>query len=333
MWRDGAVISRRACFLGWLSALATCSSIARASSQRFTVGVLFGGEPTGSSLSEWLEFVAELRRLGYLEGTNITFIKRVGDIYRPDLLQRLAGELVAARVDLIYTAGGTPAAAAAKRATHTIPIVFNSSGDPVGLKLVNSLDRPGGNMTGSAIQNDAVFVKGLEFFAHTVPELVRIVCIQPAGIRNLSWFHSEQAAAEAGARKLRIDFSYADVRSVAEVEPLLASYTKQRVGVVVEDHPEFSDRLENIAATCLGFNVPAMGDARRGFLLHYRMDQRQLGRKAANYVDKILRGTKPSALPVEQVSSFELVVNQKVAAKLGIRIPPSILARTDELLQ
>jgi putative ABC transport system substrate-binding protein len=214
------------------------------------VGVLFH-DRTAEAEAPWQEFVAELDRRGYIEGRTIVFEKRHGDQFRSDLLEARASELVAARVDVIYVYAGTPAALAAKRATTVIPIVFYSSGDPVGLKLVDSLARPGGNLTGSSNQNNDIFPKSLQFFLEAVPSLERITCVQPTGTRKLPWFESELAAATAAARKLRISFAYEDVASVAEIESFVQRFGSRRAGVFVEDHPLFRGSLAAIASTCL----------------------------------------------------------------------------------
>lgn len=295
------------------------------------IGVL-GPDLSEEVRPEWNEFVAELARRGYVEGRNIVFERRFSDYARPDLLDKQAAELVGLKVDVIYAARGTAVALAAKKATKSIPVVFYSSADPVGLGLVASLARPGGNLTGNSIQDIAVSVKSLQFLAEAVGKLTGIAYFQHRGIRSLPWFPSHEAAMTATAKGIGAKFEFVEVEAVAEIEPLLKQLVRQGInGAILEDYPLFRPQ-SRIAALFVDHRLPTIGDARAGFLLHYKVHPLDLARMAATYVDRILKGARPSDLPVEQASKFELVINLKTAKALGLNIPQSLLQRADEVI-
>jgi putative ABC transport system substrate-binding protein len=283
---------------------------------------------------EWNEFVAELARRGYVEGRNLVFERRFGDSGRLDLLEMFAAELVGLKVDVIYATRGTAVALAAKRATTTTPIVFYSSADPVGMGLVASLPRPGGNLTGSSIQERVVSSKSLQFLAEAVGRLSGIAYVQPRGTRSLPWFPAFEADLTTTAKGLGATIEFFDVEAVAEIEPLVKRLVRQGVNAaMVEEYSLFRPQLNRIATLFVAHRLPTHGNARAGFLLHYQVRSLILARMAATKVDRILHGARPSELPIEQASEFELVVNLKTAKALGLTIPQSLLLRADEVIQ
>lgn len=326
---------RRRAAIGVVPALAMLGLPAAAQSPAPTrrVGVLGPDASDGQGLV-WEAFVDELAQRGWVEGRNLAFVVRLGDGDRPDLLERLAAELVALRPDVIYAARGSASALAAKRATATIPIVFYSSGDPVAFGLVASLARPGGNLTGSSVMGFDIIGKDIGLLAETLGGLKRIVYLSPAGSRSMPWFAGLTRAMDAAAARVGASVEYIDVTSVDEIEPLVRRLTRQRTDVaIVPDFPLFRPHQQRIAQWFVTHRVPAYGNAYEGFLMYYGEQRLQLARMAAGYVDRILRGARPADLPVEQISTFELVINLKTARALGLTIPPSVLLRADRVIE
>jgi putative ABC transport system substrate-binding protein len=299
----------------------------------YRIGVIDSDTDQGSPRFD--EFVTELARRGYIEGRNLILERRSVDYHRPDLVDKSVQELVALSVDVLYATGGTVTALAAKNATKTIPIVFYSSSDPVGLGLVGSLAHPGGNVTGSSISAFDTDPKSLQFLIEAVGRNnIRIAYIVPRGLRSAFWFPKWAAAMNAAASKLGANFEYADVDSIAEMEVVLKRLALQGVrAVMVDSDPMTTPHMQRIAAMLVDQSLPSIGDAEAGLLLQYQVNSRQLARKAAEYVDKILMGARPSDLPVEQASTFELVINLKTAKALGLQIPQSLLLRANEVIQ
>lgn len=330
------MICRRSFALGTIAAAllwSTRGAGAPPPGRVYRIGVL---DPNPDAFTvEWNEFVAELARRGYSEGRNLVFERRFGEELRPDLLSQYARELVALKVDLLYAAHGTQSALAAKNATKTIPIVFNSSGDPVGLGLVASLSRPGGNLTGSSISGTSIFTKRVQYLVEAIGRSnIRIVQLDLRGTRSLPWFSQSAAAMTAAAGQLGVKYEYVEVDSIAEIEVALKRLVREGVDAVsFEPFPVFLPHLKRIAGMLVDHRLPSIGDPRAGFFLYYEPDHLQLARKAAEYVDKILGGASPADLPVEQASTFRLVINGKTARAIGLQIPPSILQRADEVIQ
>ena len=284
----------------------------------------------------WEEFVTELSRRGYVEGSNLVFESRRGEEFQPDRVHRLAAELAASNVELIYTHMGTLGALAAKRATQSIPVVFHGASDPVSSGLVASLSHPGGNLTGNASSIFDSFPKSLQFLAEAIGRNnIRIVEIYPVDARHtLPWFSKMDAAIAAVVAALGAKFEYAEVASVAEIEPLVKRLARERAdAAILGNFPMSVAQRQWVAALFVEHRLASVGDPRDGFLLQYLPSSRQLSRKAAEYVDKILKGAKPSELPVEQVSIFELAINLKTAKAIGLRIPQSLLLRAEEVVQ
>jgi putative ABC transport system substrate-binding protein len=279
-------------------------------------------------------FLQGLRDLGWVEGKNIVIEYRWAE-GRSERLADLAADLVRLKVDVIL-AGNTQAAVAAKKATGTIPIVFGTVGDPVGLGLVASLAQPGGNVTGLSFSvGAAMFAKQLELLKETVPTVRRVAVLSnPANPVHALWTKDTHLA----ARSLGVQLQILEARGPQEFDNAFAATARERAGallVLADSLFGFHRaRLQSLAARS---HLPAMYGSREhteaGGLMSYGVDVRDNFRRSATYVDRILKGVKPADLPVEQPTKFELVINQKTAKALGLAIPQSMLLRADELIQ
>ena len=274
-----------------------------------------------------------LRELGYVEGQSIAIESRFAD-GRPERLPALAAELVRLKVDVIVT-GGPPAPEAAKQATSTIPIVFPVAGDPVGEGLVASLARPGGNITGLASIAPEVVGKQLELLKEIVPKISRVAILQNPG-NQIHPVVLRQA--EGAARTLGMQLQILKAGSPTEIEAAFAAMRSQRAGgvLVLRDSLFLAQRTQ-ITALATKSHLPAVYGLREhaeaGVLMAYGASLPPMYRRAATYVDKILKGAKPADLPIEQPTKFELVINLKTAKALGLTIPQSLLQRADEVIQ
>jgi putative ABC transport system substrate-binding protein len=274
-----------------------------------------------------------LRELGYVEGQTIAIAYRFAE-GRPERLPALAADLVRLKVDIIVTAA-QPAHEAAKQVTRTIPIVFAATGDPVAEGLVASLARPGGNITGLASIAPEVVGKQLELLKEVVPKISRVAVLQnPSDHAHPPMLRQ----AEGPARALGIQLHVVQAGSPAEIGTAFAAMRSERVGsVLVLRDPLFYSQRTQIAALAAKSRLPAVYGFREqveaGGLMAYGASLPQMYRRAATYVDKILKGAKPADLPVEQPTKFELVINLKTAKALGLAIPPSLLQPADEVIQ
>jgi putative tryptophan/tyrosine transport system substrate-binding protein len=282
-------------------------------------------------------FLQGLHDLGYLEGRNLVIEYRdaQGKIER---LPALAAELVALKVDVIVTGGGTPPALAAKQATMTLPIVFASAPDPVTDGLVTSLVRPGGNITGLSNLNPELVGKCLEQLKQAVPEVTRVAVLWQPGAVGERTENDMLKGAEVAARALGVRLKFVEARGPADFDKAFSDMTRARGGAltVLGSAMFFSERrrLVDLAAKN---RLPVVYLQREfvdaGGLMSYGPDLGDLFRRAATYVDKILKGAKPGDLPVEQPTKFELVINLKSAKALGLTIPPSLLLRADQVIE
>ena len=252
-------------------------------------------------------------------------------------LPALAAELVALKVDVIVAAG-TPAALAAKQATRTLPIVFAAAADPVASGLVTSLARPGGNVTGLSILAPELVGKCLEQLKQAVPGVSRVAVLwQPGGLGERTEKDMLKGA-EVAARALGVRLQFVEARGPADFDRAFSDMTRARAGAltVLASAMFFSERrrLVDLAAKN---RLPAVYPLREfvdaGGLMSYGPNLADLFRRAATYVDKILKGAKPGDLPVEQPTKFELVINLKTAKALGLTIPPSLLQRADQVIE
>ena len=280
----------------------------------------------------WDGLFEGLRQLGYVEGQNLVIEGRYSE-GRSERLPALAAELVQLKVDVIVAAATT--ADEAKRATSTIPIVMTNHGDPVGSRVVASLARPGGNVTGLSALSPVLVGKQLQLLKEAVPRVSRVAVLSnpthPAHQLSLR-------EVEAAARSLKLQLQILEARAPTEIAGAFAAVTKESAGalLVFADPMMFGERTR-IVELAAKSRLPLMANQREyaeaGGLLAYGIDQRDSFRRAANYVDKILKGAKPGELPVEQPTRFELAINLKTAKALGLMIPPSVLLRADEVIE
>jgi putative ABC transport system substrate-binding protein len=275
---------------------------------------------------------AGLRDVGYIEGNNIViewrWAQNVGE------LPALAAELARMPVDVIFAPSST-FVEAARQATATIPIIFAVHADPVGLGHVASLPRPGGNITGMSMLLTELAAKELEMMTEALPRVRRIGILwnptTPSHSRALQ-------AVEAAGEKLGLELREVPASSLEEFEPALATMTQRGVGgFLAVGSPLFLGARELLATLALKHRLPGMFSFREqvvaGGLMSYGADPFDLYRRAAVYVDKVLKGAKPADLPVEQASKYELVINLKTAKALNLEIPPTLLARADEVIE
>jgi putative ABC transport system substrate-binding protein len=274
-----------------------------------------------------------LRDLGLIEGKNIELEFRWAD--NVDQLPELAVELVRMNVDIIFAPGAT-FVEPARQATKTIPIVFASHADPIGTGHVASLARPGGNITGLAQLLTDLAPKNLEILKEALPQVTRIgILWNPTTPSHVPAVKSLKASAE----KLGVELRMVPARTVDDFDGALSTMTQDHVGgfLVLSAPSNFSERGARLAELALKYRLPGVfwfkENVEAGGLLSYSADNIDLYRRSATYIDKILKGAKPADLPVEQASKFELVINLKTAKALGISIPPSLLARADEVIE
>ena len=274
-----------------------------------------------------------LRTLGWLEGTNVIYEERSAE-NRLERLPDLAADLVRLNVDVI-AAAGTIAPLAAKRATATIPIVMTSAGDPLGSGLVASLARPGGNVTGMSLMAPDLGGKRLELLKELLPRLWRVAVLwNAANPYSAIVFRETQAA----GRILGIEVQSLEVRGPDDFnDAFKAARQHDPAALVVVEDPLTVNHRTAIADFAAAHHLPALYGTREyvavGGLLSYGASLTDLNRRAAGYVDKVLKGAKPADLPVQQPSRFEFVINLKTARTLGLDVPPSLLARADEVIE
>ena len=298
----------------------------------YRIGYL--GNASASAQAKRVESLrAGLRDLGYMEGKNIVIEFRWAE-GRLDRLPDLAAELVRLKVDVLVTAG-TPGTLAAKQATTTIPIVMVGIGDAVATGVVASLARPGGNITGSTDSVPELIAKLLELLKEIMPRTRRVaVLVSPANPqRGTSTF--KVLGSTAGA--LKVELQKFETRGPSEFESTFSRMRKSRVdAVVVPSDVLFNYNVAALAELAAKKRLPSAGIkafAEAGGLIGYGLNFPEMDRRAAYFVDKILKGVKPEDLPVQQPTKFELVVNLKTAKALGLAIPPTVLLRADQVIQ
>ena len=277
-----------------------------------------------------------MRDLGYVEGRNVVIEYRDAK-GKTDQLPALAAELVALKVDVIC-APSVLASLAAKRLTRDIPIVFAGAGDPVADGLVASLARPGGNVTGLSNLTTELVGKRLELLLQAVPGVSHVAVLWQPGGNGERTDKDMVKEMEIAARARSVRLQFVEVRNAADIDGAYAAMTSARVGALtlLPSVMLFLERRREVDLAAK-HRLPAIYPSRQyvdeGGLMGYGANLTDLNRRAATYVDKILRGAKPGDLPVEQPTTFELVINLKTAKALGIVIPPSVLGRADELIQ
>ena len=296
------------------------------------IGLLSPFSPSGTS--PWHQaFRQGLRDLGWVEGKNISIEYRYAE-GRNDRLPDLAADLVRLKVDIIVASVSTDALAAQK-ATRAIPIVMASAGDPVSSGLVESLARPGGNITGLSQMAAELAGKRLELLKEMVPKLSRVAVLwNPQGRSSTQSWNELQLP----ARQLGVQLQSLPVRSPNDFAKAFEDATRARAGALaIMPDPVFVTNLKRIADLAAKhrlasiFHLREFADA--GGLVTYGIDRSDMFRRAATFVDKILKGAKPADLPVEQPTRFELVINMKTAKALGLTLPPSLLLRADQVIE
>ncbi len=319
-----------ACLFLGLGLLATAAR-AQQPAKVHQVGCLISGSP-----ASWANRVEALRMglrdLGYVEGKNLALAFRWADT--PERLPEVAADLVRLNVDVIFATSSTEVEAA-RRATKAIPIVFATHADPEGVGHVASLARPGGNITGLSMLLTELVAKELEIMKQALPHMARVgVLVTTTAPSHRPASH----AVEAAARQLGLQVLAAPVRTAEDLHGAFAMMARERVnGVLAVASPLTRSQRALLAELSLKHRLPGMFGTREnveaGGLMSYAPDLVDLTRRAATYIDKILKGLKPADLPVERASKYELVINLKTAKALGITIPPSVLLRADQVIE
>jgi putative ABC transport system substrate-binding protein len=297
------------------------------------IGLLDFGASNPSSDARWKALRERLRELGYVEGKNVVFEPRWGN-GQVDRLASLAAELTKIKVDLIVTATGE-ASLAARQATSSIPIVTATGVDPVMLGLAASLGRPGGNVTGVTSLNSDLAGKRLELLKQLIPRASRIAILSDPDNRSSTF---SVRAVESAGKSLGIVVQSVDARDQKEFDAAFQAMKRGRADAVIlgVNTPFMADR-RRLAELAVSHRLPMMTPAKEyaeaGGLVSYGTDYPDLFRRAAAYVDKVLKGAKPADLPIEQPTKFELVINLKTAKALGLTVPQSVLGRADEVIQ
>jgi putative ABC transport system substrate-binding protein len=296
-----------------------------------TIGYLGGGGPV--SQRAWAEaFTQRLRELGWLEGRTIAIEYRWGE-GRAERYSEIAAEFVQLKVDVIL-AGGTEAAIAAKQATSVIPIVFPTAGDPVGSRLVASLARPGGNVTGLSNLGSNLAAKRLEIMREVVPGLGRLAVMANA---DYSGGVTEREEIDAAARTIGLEVISLPIRRPEDIAPAFEALKRRADALYIVGDPLVNIQRVRINTFALATRLPTMYVQREyveaAGLMSYGPNYLDLNRRAADYVDRILRGTKPGDLPIEQPTKFELAINLKTAKALGLPVPHSVLVRADRVIE
>jgi putative tryptophan/tyrosine transport system substrate-binding protein len=300
---------------------------------RARIAILETSAPDPARVAWWDAFRQRMRELGYVEGQNVTFEARFAE-GRIERLPALAAQFVKMKVDIIVT-GGSLAAQAAKRATTSIPIVMATAADVVGLGIVASLARPGGNVTGVTSLTAELSGKRLSLLKEAVPRLSRVAFLLVEGDATAGGgLRDVQAAAGA----LDLSVSVFSVRRPYDFEKTFSEITRDGAeAVIVPSVAAYFGERKRIADAALKHHVPSIVGGKEyaaaGFLMSYGLNYPEQFRRVAVYVDKILKGAKPADLPIEQPTRFELVINMRTVKALGLTIPPSVLARADEIIE
>jgi putative ABC transport system substrate-binding protein len=296
-----------------------------------TIG--YFGASVAVSESPWTSaFVQRLRELGGIEGRTIVIEYRWAE-GRADRAAEIAAEFVRLKVDIIVTTA-TPPTIAAKRATSVIPIVFAVAGDPVGTGLVASLARPGGNVTGLSLQATDLAGKRIELLREVMPGLRRLAIMGNVGNSQVVL---EMGEVQAAARTLGLDVITSEIRRAEDIAPAFEAFKGRADALFVVLDPVISSNRLPINTFALRARLPTMHGVRdlvdAAGLMSYGPNFPDLFRRSAGLVDKILHGVKPAEIPVEQPTKFDLIINLKTAKELGLEVPPTLLARADEVIE
>jgi putative ABC transport system substrate-binding protein len=311
--------------------LALCGSVdAQQTGKIFRIGFLDNSTASGSAVLV-KAFLQELSKLGWIEGKNITIEYRFGEGKR-DRLPELAADLVRLKVDLIVTAGD-PAALAAKKATTSMPIVMARASDPVGFGLVASLARPGGNVTGLSSLGTELNSKRLEVLKDAIPKLDRVGLLRGDAISPTL----KEIRPAAVALRLKLEEIEAQSDPTGLESAFKIAKQKRVDAIMTTTATRFFAERKRIVELAVKYRLPAIYPQKEyvdeGGLMFYGADSTDLYRRAAVYVDKILKGAKPGDLPVQQATKFEFVINLKAAKQIGLTIPPRLLERADRVIK
>jgi len=314
----------------------TTASLAEAQQAGKIFRIGFLDPSTASSMAGLLEvFRQEMRKLGWIEGKNIAIEYRFAE-QKNERLPELAADLVRLKVDLIVV-GGTPSVLAAKKATTTIPIVMTNAGDPVAAGLVASLPRPGGNVTGFSSLNTELNTKRLEILKDAVPKLARVGLLWQSGGGIGQDLQMKELRPAAQALKLKLE----EIDTQADAKGLESAFKtakQKQVGAIMTTaaRPFFAER-KRIVELAVKYRLPAIYYSKayvdEGGLMFYGADVDDLFRKAAHYVDRILKGTKPADLPVQQAMKFAFIISLKAAKQIGLTLSPAFLSRANQVIQ
>jgi len=323
---------RRRDFVTLLGGFAACS-LAASAQQKPAIGFLNSGSAEAYS-DRLTAFHQGLRQLGYIEGENVVIVYRWA-LGQYDRLPGFAAELVERRVSVLVATGGEPAALAAKSATSTIPIVFAIGGDPIKLGLVASYNRPGGNATGANILAAEVDGKRLGLLHEMMPNASHVgVLLNP----NFPAYAEQLNDLQHAARMANLEIEILHANTDGEIEGAFEiSFQKRMEALVLATSPLFDTRRDKLVALAAGHALPTIYHFREfavaGGLMSYGVSIPHIYRQIGVYAGRILKGDNPADLPVQQPTKFELVVNLKTAKTLGLTIPPTLLARADEVIE
>jgi putative tryptophan/tyrosine transport system substrate-binding protein len=335
MKKNSRLIAQHSVLCAALSALlfVFCFPVEAQQPAKIPIIGYFSVVPRSANPERIAAFRDGLRQLGYVEGKNIVIEWRSAE-NNQDLLPALAAELVHLKVDLIVTAG-SPVTRAAKEATSTIPIVMALDPDPVGNGFVASLARPGGNVTGVSALSPDLSGKQLEILKEIVPKLSRVAVLGSSNRPGNAQIFKE---AELASETMSIRLQYLDVLNSKDIDSAFRGARKEHAqAVLVLTGPQLNSRRRQITDLAAKNHLPAIYEREEfineGGLSVYGASVSDLSRRAATYVDKILKGAKPAELPIEQPTKFELLINLKAAKQIGLTIPPNVLARADRVIR
>jgi putative ABC transport system substrate-binding protein len=323
---------RRRDFISLLGGAAVAWPLAARAQVRKLPTIGYLGPATPSAWSPWTAaFVQRLRELGWIEGRTVTIEYRWAEGHN-ERYADIAAEFVRLKVDVIVTTA--PAVPATKQVTSVVPIVFALAGDPVGTGLIQSLARPGGNVTGLSIQQTDTAGKRLELLREVVPGLRRLAIMANVDFPDAVM---EMREVQETARAFNLEVSTFEIRRAEDIAPAFEALKGRAEALYVASDPLLGSNRVRIGILALGARVPTMHDFRdyveAGGLMSYGPNNANLFRRAGDYVDKILRGAKPADIPVEQPTKFDLVVNLITAQALGLTVPSTLLARADEVIE
>ena len=295
-----------------------------------TIGFLGVCSPS-TQLSWFTAFAQRLREVGWIDGRSVAIVIRWAE-GRNERFAEIAAELVALKVNVIVTGGG--AVPAVRQATSTIPIIFSLANDPVGSGYVTSLARPGGNITGLSGQSTDLIGKRLEVLREVMPALQRLAIIGDSGNRSV---RLEVNEVQRTARMLGIEVTEFQIGRAEDIAPTFETLKGKTEALYLTSTPLLTTNRNRLNILALGARLPTMYGSRDaveiGDLMSYGPDVSDLWKRSADYVDKVLRGAKPADIPVEQPTKFSLTVNLSTAKMLGLEVPPSLLARADEVIE